>query len=231
MRRLYRILLLLALLVGGVTVAVWAGPRLGWEALARHQQAFQTFVAAHPVTSLFAYLAAYILTAALSLPQAVILTVAGGLLFGTWLGGTLTVIGATTGASILVLAARTALGDALARRGGRAANAVQEGLRRDGFSYLLALRLVPVVPFWAVNLAAAALGMRLAVFAPATALGIAPATFVFSSIGAGIGGVLAAGHTPDLSVLLTPRIILPLVGLAILSLLPVAWRHWRGSHA
>jgi uncharacterized membrane protein YdjX (TVP38/TMEM64 family) len=95
----------------------------------------------------------------------------------------------------------------------------------------MALRLVPVVPFWVVNLAAAIAGMRLSMFVPATALGIAPATFVFSSIGAGVGAVLAAGQTPDLSVLFTPQIILPLVGLAILSLLPVAWRRWRGSDA
>lgn len=231
MRRSHRLVLLLLLLAAAIAMAVWAAPRLGWPALARHQQALLAFVAAHPFAAALLYVLAYVLTAALSLPHAVVLTVTGGLLFGAVLGGALTIIGATAGASLLVLAVRTALGDALTRRGGKAVRAVQRGLRRDGFSYLMALRLVPLVPFWAVNLAAAVAGMRLAVFVPATALGIAPVTFVFSSLGAGVGGVLAAGQTPDLSALFAPEIVLPLIGLAILSLLPVAWRRLRPASA
>ena len=117
-------------------------------------------MAAHPVGAPLAYVLAYVLTAALSLPQGALLTVTGGLLFGSVFGCALTVAGATIGASLLLLAARTALGDVLARRGGRVVEAVRGGLERDGFSYLLALRLVPLFPFWAVNLAAAIGGMR-----------------------------------------------------------------------
>ncbi len=90
---------------------------------------------------------------------------------------------------------------------------------------------MPLFPFWVVNLAAAVGGIRLVAFVPATALGIIPASFVLSSIGSGVGGILAAGRTPDLSVLFAPRIILPLVGLAFLSLLPVLWRRRPGAHA
>ena len=90
---------------------------------------------------------------------------------------------------------------------------------------------MPLVPFWIVNLAAAVAGIRVAVFFPATLLGIAPASFVFSSIGSGVGGILAAGGTPDLSVLFSPRILLPLLGLAALSLLPVVFRRRKGAHA
>ncbi|MFO1027142.1 MAG: VTT domain-containing protein [Acetobacteraceae bacterium] len=229
MRRSRR-LLLLVLLMAGVAAAVWLWPRLGWDTLAMHQLALQAFVDAHPVAAPLVYVLAYILAAALSVPQGALLTVTGGLLFGAVFGCALTVVGATIGASILVLAARTALGDLLSRRNGRLVEAVRTGLQRDGLSYLLALRLLPVVPFWAVNLAAAVIGMRLTVFVPGTALGIIPATFVFSSIGAGVGEVLAAGRTPDLSVLFRPALILPLLGLALLSLLPVAWRHWRAAH-
>jgi uncharacterized membrane protein YdjX (TVP38/TMEM64 family) len=92
------------------------------------------------------------------------------------------------------------------------------------------VRLVPLAPFWVVNLAAAVGGMSLRAFVPATALGIIPASFVLSSIGAGVGGVLTAGRTPDLSVLFAPRIILPLLGLAALSLLPVVVRWRSGVH-
>ena len=104
-------------------------------------------------------------------------------------------------------------------------------LAQDGFSYLLALRLLPLFPFWVVNLAAAVAGIRLIVFMPATFLGIIPASFVFSSIGAGVGAVLAEGHKPDLSVLFSAHVLLPLAGLAVLSLLPVLWRHRPRVHA
>lgn len=229
-RRSRRLLLLLLLVAAGIVAAVWLQPRIGWDTLTAHQQALRDFVGAHPVAAALVYVLTYIAATALSLPQGALLTVTGGLLFGAVFGCALTVLGATAGASLLVMAARTALGDPLARRGGRLVEAVRTGLQRDGFSYLLALRLVPLFPFWAVNLAAAMVGMRLVVFVPGTALGIVPATFVFSSIGAGVGDVLVAGRTPDLSVLFKPTLILPLLGLALLSLLPVAWRHWRGAH-
>ena len=108
-------------------------------------------------------------------------------------------------------------------------DAVRAGLRRDGFSYLLAIRLVPAFPFWLVNLAAALSGMRLLPYAAATVLGIMPATFVYASIGAGLGDVLSTGGRPDLTVVFSPRILGPLIGLAALSLLPVAWRRWKRS--
>jgi uncharacterized membrane protein YdjX (TVP38/TMEM64 family) len=231
MRR-YRRLLVVSLLVAGVVVlAIWAGRQFGWDTLARHQGALMQWVAMHPLLAALSFVGVYIVTAALSLPNAAVLSVAGGLLFGSVPGCALTVTGATIGATLLLLAARTALGDTLTQRGGTALAGIRDRLQRDGFSYLLALRLVPLVPFWVVNLAAAVCGLRLAVFVPATALGIIPASFVLSSIGAGIGGVLASGQTPDLSVLFAPRVILPLIGLAVLSLLPVVLRRRPGAHA
>jgi uncharacterized membrane protein YdjX (TVP38/TMEM64 family) len=100
-------------------------------------------------------------------------------------------------------------------------------LARDGFNYLLSIRLVPLFPFWLVNLAAALGGVRPFPYVTATLIGIAPATFVFASIGAGIGDVLARGGRPDLSAILSWPVLCPLLGLAALSLLPVAWRRWR----
>jgi uncharacterized membrane protein YdjX (TVP38/TMEM64 family) len=227
MRRFLPLLLLFA----AAGAALILGRGVGWESLARHQDALTHWVAAHPVAAPLLFLAAYVLVAALSLPQAVLLTVAGGLMFGTLPGALLTIIGATTGAAILVAAAQTAFGNVLDRHRQRIPAAVQARLARDGFLYLLALRLLPVVPFWLVNLAAAVAGIRLRVFIPATLLGIAPATIVFSSIGAGIGGVLANGQAPDLSVLFSPRILLPLLGLAALSLAPALFRRNTGAGA
>jgi uncharacterized membrane protein YdjX (TVP38/TMEM64 family) len=204
---------------------------IGWDSLAAHQDTLKALVGAHPVVSAALYLLAYVLTAALSLPQGAVLTVAGGLLFGTVAGCALTITGATIGASILLLIVRSAFAQTLDRNRHRIPPQVQERLARDGFSYLLALRLVPLFPFWIVNLAAALANIRLRVFFPATLLGIAPASFVFSSIGAGVGAILAQGKTPDLSVLFSAHVLLPLLGLAALSLLPVLWRRRTGSHA
>ncbi len=108
---------------------------------------------------------------------------------------------------------------------------VRQSLHRDGFSYLLAIRLVPAFPFWLVNLAAALSGMRLLSYGAATVIGIIPATFVFASIGDGLSGVLAAGGKPDLTMIFSPRILGPLIAMAALSLLPVAWRRWKRSGA
>jgi uncharacterized membrane protein YdjX (TVP38/TMEM64 family) len=108
---------------------------------------------------------------------------------------------------------------------------VRPRLARDGFSYLLAIRLVPAFPFWLVNLAAALCGMRLLPYVAATLLGITPATFVYASIGEGVESVLASGGEPDLAVIFSPRVLVPLIALAALSLVPVAWRKWRGPDA
>lgn len=227
-----RLLPLLALIL--LALVAWAlgvGEYLNWAALGREQAALRGFVAAYPVPTACVYLLVYTAVVALSLPQAVVITIAGGLLFGTILGGALAVAGATAGAIILFLLARTALGDALARRGGPFIRTVRAGLERDGFNYLLAIRLIPVFPFWLVNLAAALGGVRLLPYAAATLIGITPGTFVFASIGAGIGGVLATGGQPDLSIILSPTVLGPLLGLAVLSLLPLAWRRWKGTDA
>ena len=227
MRRLLPLLVLVVLAVAGFVLL----RGIGWDSLARHQGALTGWVGAHPVGSAALYLLAYILTAALSLPQGAVLTVAGGLLFGAVFGCMLTVVGATIGASILLAVVGKAFGRTLERHRHRIPAQVQDRLTRDGFSYLLALRLVPLFPFWVVNLAAAVAGIRLAVFFPATLLGIAPASFVLSSIGAGVGSILAEGRTPDLSLLFSARLLLPLAGLAVLSLLPALLRRRPGAHA
>jgi uncharacterized membrane protein YdjX (TVP38/TMEM64 family) len=220
MRRFLPLLILIVLAVAGFFLL----RGFGWDSLARHQGQLTGWVRLHPLESAALFVAAYVATAALSLPQGALLTVAGGLLFGTVLGCALTVTGATIGASILLVVVRSAFAQTLERHRDRIPEQVQTRLARDGFSYLLALRLVPLFPFWVVNLAAAVAGIRLAVFVPATFLGIAPASFVLSSIGSGVGTILAEGRTPDLSVLFSAHILLPLLGLALLSLLPALIR-------
>jgi uncharacterized membrane protein YdjX (TVP38/TMEM64 family) len=149
---------------------------------------------------------------------------AGGFLFGTAIGATLTVIGATVGATLLFLIARSAVGDALRQRAGPFLARMSEGFSRNAFNYLLFLRLVPAFPFWAVNLAPALLGMRLLPYVIATFIGIIPATVVFSAFGASLGAVFDAGGDVNLKDVLSPTLLAALVALGLLSLLPVLIR-------
>jgi uncharacterized membrane protein YdjX (TVP38/TMEM64 family) len=216
----------LAILLGSLA-AIWASGLAGqinWATLSRYQATLDAWIAQHPIAAPVLYAAVYAVATALSLPEGAVLTVAGGLLFGTLLGGMMAVIGATAGALVLFLAARSAFGSAMAARGGGRLARIRAELQRNGFSYMLAIRLIPALPFWLVNLAGALGGMRLLPFAAATLIGIIPATFVYASIGAGVGDVLAAGSRPDLALIFSPQILLPLVALGLLALLPVLWR-------
>jgi len=225
MRRLLPLIALVLLVLGGI----WLTGGIGWPSLARNQDWLLAWVAGHRVAAFALFFLCYVLAAGLALPHAALLTVIGGMLFGPIIGTLLTVGGATTGAVVLLAVLRRLLGQTLVRQRHRIPATMRDRLERDGFSYLLALRLVPLFPFWLVNLAVAVAGLRLSVFVPATLLGITPASFVLGSIGAGLRGVLAEGHEPDLTVVLSPRILLPLLALAALSLIPVLVR--RRSHA
>jgi uncharacterized membrane protein YdjX (TVP38/TMEM64 family) len=221
------------LVLAGLVAVAWASGAtrlLSFEALGQHRAALDAWVAARPVLAAGAYVLAYVAVVALSLPGGAVMTLAGGLLFGAWLGTALAVVGATIGACLLFLAARSALAPLVAGRAAGLVDRIRPGLERDGFFYLLTLRLIPVVPFWLANLAPALAGMPFGAYAAATAIGIIPATAVFSGIGAGLGDILAAGGRPELGIILSPPILLPLLGLAGLSLLGAWWRR-RNSDA
>jgi uncharacterized membrane protein YdjX (TVP38/TMEM64 family) len=173
------------------------------------------------------YILAYVVVVACSLPGGLVMTLTGGFLFGTIAGGTFAVIGATIGATCLFLAARTALGDFLRTKTGSTLAKLEAGFREDAFSYLLILRLVPLFPFFLVNLAPAFLGVSLGVYVAATMIGVIPATFVFSSVGAGLGAVFDTGGTPDIRVITSWPVLGPLLGLAGLALIPVVYKRFK----
>ena len=224
-KRFWPILLIVALLVAFYALGLTS--LLSWPALAARQAELLGLVAARPVASAAGFIALYAVAVAASFPGAAIITVAGGLLFGVVLGAALAVTGATLGASLLFLAARGALRPLLAARAGGLMERLRPGLERDGFLYVVSLRLIPVVPFWLINLAASLSGMRFRDFAAGTALGIIPGTTIFASIGAGVGAILAAGETPDLSLIFSPMVFGPLLALAAISLVPILWRRWK----
>jgi uncharacterized membrane protein YdjX (TVP38/TMEM64 family) len=205
----------------GVLVALRASglsDQLSLETLARHREALANFVAANFALAALAYVALYVTAVAFSFPGAVFITLTGGFLFGALGGTALTVTGATIGATLIFLFAQRIFGaDALDRLGPKA-RALGEGIRRNAASYLLVLRLVPLFPFFLVNLVPAFVGVRLSTYVATTAVGILPGTAVFSLAGAGLGEVLARGGAFDVGSVLTTEILAALIGLALLSL-------------
>jgi uncharacterized membrane protein YdjX (TVP38/TMEM64 family) len=200
---------------------------LSFTALAENRDWLCSLVERWGVIAALLYIAVYCLLVALSVPGAAVLTIAGGYLFGTWLGTLCAVIGATLGATAIFLAARAGLGG-LAQRAGRFVGKLEAGFRADAFNYLIVLRLVPVFPFWLVNLVPALVGVRLPTYVLATFLGIIPGTFVYASLGNGLGNVV---EEPDLAILFKPRVLVPIVGLALLALAPVGYKRWRAKKA
>jgi len=210
---------------------------LGWhrfvsfETIRVHRGMLMDWVGRWGMMAALAYAACYALMTAFSIPGGALATIVGGYLFGLWLGVAASVVGATLGAIAVFLAARTALGEILRAKAGGALRRMEEGFRRNAFSYLLVLRLVPVFPFWLVNLVPAFCGVSLRTYALATLIGIIPGSFVFVSVGNGLGALLDRGETPDLKIIFQWKFLLPILGLALLALLPVIVRKMQQRKA
>jgi uncharacterized membrane protein YdjX (TVP38/TMEM64 family) len=219
--------------VFGLCAAAWktgAVQALYWPSLVQHRADWAAAVGRHPLAAPFVFIGIYAFAVAMSLPVGLWLSLLGGLLFGIILGGALTVLGASIGAVLLFLLARGLLSPFLEAKFAKQIAKLRPGLERDGFSYLLALRLMPIFPFWLVNLAPALIGMRLAPYAVATIIGMVPTSFVLSAVGAGLANTLATGKTPNPAMLLKPEILVPLVALALLAILPALWRQWHNRN-
>ncbi|HAA93188.1 MAG: hypothetical protein CMM48_05290 [Rhodospirillaceae bacterium] len=185
-------------------------------------------VADHAVLTALVFMAIYVVGVAFSLPIGAVLTITGGFMFGQILGTLYVVSAATIGATCLFLAAKTALGDVLRAKAGPAIKSMEAGFRENELNYLLVLRLIPLFPFFVVNLVPAFLGVSLRNYLLGTFFGIMPGSFVYVTVGAGIGSIFDKGKTLELGSVLTTEIITALVGLAVLALLPVAYKKIKG---
>jgi len=198
---------------------------LSLAALQENYEALRAFVEDNFLVALLAYAGAYIALTAFSLPGAGIMSLLGGFLFGPVVGTILVVAAATVGASIIFTVAKTAFGDALRAQAGGFARRMEAGFNENAFSYLLLLRLVPLFPFFVVNIAPALVGVPLRTFFLATLIGIIPGTFAYVSAGNGLGRVLELGGEVKLSGLLTqPEILTPIIALSVLALIPVVYK-------
>lgn len=202
------------------------------ERIKDERETLMALVRHYPLPSAVGFVLLYAGLVAFSIPVALLMSLLSGFLFGQLLGTLLAVMAATIGATLVFLAARSALGAAWRQRQAGIVQRLRAGFAANAFAYLLALRLIPQVPFFAVNLAAAFLGVPLATFVIATFVGIIPAAAVISGLGNSLGTVLDAGGTPDFTILWQGEVIGPLLGLAALALLPAVYKRWhsgRGS--
>jgi uncharacterized membrane protein YdjX (TVP38/TMEM64 family) len=216
-------------------------------AIIEFRQTLQTAIQSHYALALAGYIIIYIAAVAVSLPGAAVLTVAGGLMFGTIVGGIAAVCAATAGACVVFLIARTAAGGGLAGRVGPHVAKLQAGFCENAGSYMLFLRLAPVVPFFVVNIVPALLGVRFRTYLMGTFFGIMPASFAFSSAGAGLDSAVTAAKAVQArciaaniatncplslepNTLLTPQLKLAFALLSMLALIPIGIKIWRRRH-
>lgn len=217
------------------------------ESIAENRDVLKSYIDANEVTALLAYMGIYIVVIALSLPGGVFLTLTGGFLFGWLIGGLATVVAATIGATIIFLIAKTSFGEPLAARAGPRLDKLRAGFQDSALNYLLFLRLVPLFPFWLINLAPALLGVGLGTYVIGTFFGIIPGTFAFAYAGVGLDSVIEAQQqayqsclkgqsaggagqcefTLDPGSLVTPELLIAFAALGMVALLPVILKKFR----
>jgi uncharacterized membrane protein YdjX (TVP38/TMEM64 family) len=197
------------------------GRHLTLSALKANKDALRSYTDSHYATTVIIFIAAYCLQTALSLPGAVIFTLTGGFLFGTIWGTVYVNIGATSGAVLAFLTARYLFRDAVERRFGVRLDAIQRGFSHNAFNYLLTLRLIPLFPFFLVNLAAGLTRIQLSTYTVATAIGIVPASIVYANAGSQLGRI------ESLTDIASPRVLGAFVLLGLLALVPVAYQRLR----
>lgn len=202
------------------------GDYLTWDALVERRQALRDAVDGHLVVAMLAFVAVYVVVTGLSLPGAAVLSLAGGVLFGRWLGTGLVSVASTAGATAAFLSARYLLRDFVERRWGPRVAALNRGLEADGIYYLLFLRLVPLFPFFLINAGMGLTRMRVRTFWWVSQLGMLPGTFLYVNAGT------------ELASIDSPRDVLSpglLIALALLGIVPLVVRklltRWRRSRA
>jgi uncharacterized membrane protein YdjX (TVP38/TMEM64 family) len=214
------LILFLIVLAAGVKFSGVTG-YLTLENIKTHREAIHYYMNLHPVASPLVYIAVYALAVALSIPGAAVLTIAGGFLFGTIRTVLYVNIGATIGSVAVFLITRYLLGDWLQRRYGTRLERFNREMASHGPHYFLALRFLPVFPFFLVNILAGLTRIRLSTFLWTTSAGILPGDLVYSYAGSRIDSITSTGN------ILSIRILMALALLFLFSLSPVIVRYVR----
>lgn len=219
-KRSWIVLLLLALATLAAHIAGLTD-LLNLNTIKGHRSDLLVLVDAQPVVAALVFIAVYAFVVALSLPVASVFTLLGGFLFGPILGTLFAVTAATIGATVIFLVARTSIGEGLRRKAGPLYNSVADGMRDNALEYLLFLRLVPLFPFFLINILPALFEVRVRTFVVATLVGIIPGAFVYANLGRELGAI------SSLDGLISIRLFLALFLLGAVALIPVAYRKWK----
>jgi uncharacterized membrane protein YdjX (TVP38/TMEM64 family) len=212
---------LIFVLLTGVIIAFFyfdLDRHLSLETLKAHRDSLLTFTEAHYASAVALFIGAYTLITGLSLPGAAIMTLAGGFLFGGVLGTLYVNLGATTGATLAFLASRYLLRDWVERQFSQQLDTFQGGFAENAFHYLLTLRLIPIFPFFLVNLLSGLTRVSIATYIAATTIGIIPGSFVYAYAGRELGTLNSIAE------IATPRVLLAFTLLGLLALVPVVYR-------
>ncbi|TKB71794.1 MAG: TVP38/TMEM64 family protein [Nitrospira sp.] len=201
------------------------GRFLSLDALKDNRDYLLSFTETQSALAAALFVLIYVAVVGLSLPGAVILTLAGGFLFGAVWGTLFVNLGATTGATLAFLASRYLLRDWVERKFGKWLGPVQEGFAKNAFSYLMTLRLIPLFPFFAVNLISGLTRVNVGTYVAATALGIIPGSFVYAYAGRQLGTI------NSLKDIASPGVIGAFVLLGLLALIPNLYKKWSGKPA
>lgn len=222
--RFFRLVPLILIICVAVLGSFLLKDHLSVESLREHRETLTSFRDDHYVLTMLTFVAVYTAIVTFSLPGAGLSSITGGFLFSLFPGVLLNMIAATIGATMIFLAARWGVGSALAQKMESSEGAVKkikDGIDENQWSVLFMVRLVPVLPFFLINLILSSVGVPLNRFVVSTFFGIIPGALVYTSVGSGVGEVLAQGGTPNLGVIFEPHILLPILGLATLAALPI----------
>ena len=221
---------LVATLLAVALAAYWTGVTeiLSPAALGREKAELRAAAAAAPLLALALYIVTYAILTGACLPVALVLSLLGGAVFGVWTAAAAVVLGGTGGAVLTYAAARSAFAPLLLRRAERDARLqlLIAGFGRSAFRYILTLRLLPMVPFALVNVASGLAAVPLRAYTLATLAGAVPTALVYTGLGAGLGASLDSERSLE-QALRSPHILLPLFGLALLSLAPTLVKRLR----
>lgn len=215
-----RILLLVV-----IVALVWAffafdlGQYLTLTYLKHQQRAFEGFYVEHRLATIAVYMLVYVVVTGLSLPGATIMTLAGGAMFGLWIGLFAVSFASTVGATLAFLVSRFLLRDSVQGRFGDKLKAINEGVERDGAFYLFGLRLVPLFPFFVINLVMGLTPLKTSLFYIVSQVGMLPGTLVYVNAGTQLGQLDSAAG------ILSPGLIL---SFALLGVFPLLARNFLG---
>ncbi len=189
--------------------------------LKAHREALLAYTEAHYGFAVALFILIYCLQTAFSLPGATVLTLGGGFVFGVLLGTLYVNIGATTGATLAFLASRYLFRDLVESKFGEKIQPIQEGFAKNAFHYLLTLRLIPLFPFFLVNLVSGLTRIRITTYVSTTAVGIIPGSFVYCNAGRQLGSI------NSLEEIASPRVIGAFTLLGLFALLPVLYKRFK----